>query len=101
MKICIVPQALTVDFLPHKDPSHAVYTFKCSSGTCTATQSVWLLHCVLHCRTGPTGSSNARPTQSLQKGNKKLYQVSSWQGGIKLQTIPWLFNDTPTQLGTN
>ena len=56
--------------LPTKQRSQLrCYTFKWSSGTGVNKQSVWLLHCLRHCRTGPTGSWNSSPTQSLQ--NKK------------------------------
>ena len=85
--------------IAHKDHSHAAsHTFKCSSGTCTATQSVWLLHCVLHCRTDPIGSSNVRPTQSLQNGNKKIFQVSAWKGGNESTNIE---NTIPVQWHTH
>ena len=46
------------------------HTFRCSSGTCANTQNVWLLHCALHCRTGPIGSSKP-PTQALATNRKE------------------------------
>ena len=59
-------------------------TFKCSSGTCANTQSVWFSHCVLHCRTDPIGSWNVPPTQSLQNGskNKCMHQIITFQVSV-------------------